>query len=176
MAEFKRKVEPVWIAKRRAAIDVWLGFIATFLNVNEGSMFGTQMPATSGRLHITESIRKTQTEHDDKLHRLGTPSRYFEIANGPEEGNIYVSPGRHYYDHYEENRKSFWRDLFGWSRSFYHLFSCSLKMGTWNKRALRISVIKTFFIRFTMSLNISNYTMPLSSSMMVVPQLRKSYT
>lgn len=49
IAEFETKSERVWIARSNAAMDVWFGHIATFLDVGKSPIFRTALTATSGR-------------------------------------------------------------------------------------------------------------------------------
>lgn len=83
-------------------MDVWLVKIAIFLKVDEDSTFVTEIPATGGRLFLIGSSRKAQTGHNDILYRADKSSGYFKITNGPEEGNMCVSPRSHYYVYCEE--------------------------------------------------------------------------
>lgn len=63
--ELERKKEYLWISKKRAAIDVWLGWIKTFLKVDDCFKFRAGIPATDGRFHLTGSRCKAQTAHSN---------------------------------------------------------------------------------------------------------------
>lgn len=83
--------------EKRAAVDVWLGWPATFLNVEDSLMFKSEILATGGCFLLIWSRCRSQTGYNDLQYRPGKSPRYIMIANRLEEGNIYVCPDSHYY-------------------------------------------------------------------------------
>lgn len=99
MEAFEKKEELTWIANDRAAVDVCLGFIVTFLNVDDGSMFRTGIPGKGGHFLFKWSGSKFQTSHNDVQYQPDKSSANFIIAYRPEEGKTYLCPGSYYNAH-----------------------------------------------------------------------------
>lgn len=71
-------------------MDVWLGWIATFLDVDEGSKVETEIPIAGGHFLLTGSSCKAETGDNDMQYRPSKSTGYIMIANGLEVGKIYV--------------------------------------------------------------------------------------
>lgn len=69
-------------------MDLWLGQIATFLNVEENSEFRTEIPTAGGRFLLTGIGCKARTGNNYTHFRLGKSPAYFMIANRSKEGKI----------------------------------------------------------------------------------------
>lgn len=83
MEEFEKKGEPARFARKRAEEDVWLGWIAIFLNIDDGPKFRTEMPVTGGHILHIGSASKSQIVHDEMKQWLGKFPGYFMIINRP---------------------------------------------------------------------------------------------
>lgn len=108
---FERSTDLVWVAKRRAVLDVWLCCIASLLNLYEGKNSKMRIPATGGRFLITGADCKAQLGHNDMIVRRGASPGYFFIANGPEEGKLYVCKGSHHFVFYPPTEKRKMADI-----------------------------------------------------------------
>lgn len=143
----------------------------TFLNTDECSKFRSEITATGVHFLFTGYVCKDQTEHNDVQYRPDNSPGYSMIANGPEEGKFMCAQVLITISTMKRKKKSFLRELFRWSRLFYHLFLCLLEIGKCNMRALSTLVTQTFVTTFKSSLKISSYPMPLHSAVAVAPQL-----
>lgn len=92
--------------KERAVMDGWLGWIETFLNVDEGSKFNTEIPAVGGHFLLTGYGCIDHTVYNDIQYRPGKSSGFFMIASGLQQWNIYVCPVSYLYIHCEEQKKT----------------------------------------------------------------------
>lgn len=90
MADFDKKEELVWIAKRIVAMDVLFGRIATYYKVGEGSKFVYDIPANSSYFHPEELGCQAQTGHNDIQYQPENDSAYFMIPNRLEKRKFNV--------------------------------------------------------------------------------------
>lgn len=78
----------------------WIGWIAAFFKVDDGSEFGTEIFATGGRFLLTGPCCKYQTWPNGTQYWPGKTSGCFRAANGLEKGKLHVCTGSNYRVHY----------------------------------------------------------------------------
>lgn len=100
IAKFEKKGRASVDCKIGAAMHVWPGWSANFLNVDKGSRFRSKIAATGGPLLLTASISEAQTRLNGIRSSLFKPS-------GLEEGNTDACPGsQNYFCYLEEKNLS----------------------------------------------------------------------
>lgn len=74
-------------------MDIRLGYIATFLTLDDESKFKTKIPATAGRFCLIGAARNDRTGRKDIEDQAKMFSGFSMISNEPEEVMIGWSPG-----------------------------------------------------------------------------------
>jgi len=109
--------EHVELAERRAHLDVWLGLLASQLNLDDNGACPSFFPRTGGRFLLSGKNCGIQVEHQDFLvdDSISSPG-YFIIVTGPEDGSLMVCPGSHKFVHYTEDEKLALGDVLKYER------------------------------------------------------------
>ena len=100
----ERRERNVKYSERRAAMDVWIGWVVALLNLDHDVYFKSWLPGTGGRLLLTGKDADDQCGHNDFVVRDGESPGYFVIANGPHTTSLLVAPSSHKYVKYEKSR------------------------------------------------------------------------
>lgn len=97
--------EKIWTARRRSALGVWVGLIATLLDLGLCESLKTSIPATGGKYLQTAVGCKLQVGHNDMPLDKAPSHDYFFIVNGS-EGKLYVCKRSHNFIFYPSDEKT----------------------------------------------------------------------
>lgn len=130
-----------WIARRREALDVWRGWIATSMDVDEGDRSKTSSPVTEGRYLLTGVDRKLQVLHSDVRVCKRDYVAYFAIVNEKEEEKPNECRGSHHFNFYLHLEKDgAWQIVLSYFPTSSHRSQFLMGTATWNMHARNILV------------------------------------
>lgn len=102
----------VLAARTRAALDIWPGWLAATLSLDDGGVSPCSLHRTGGRPLLTRRSAAAHAGHSDFAVRDKESSRPFCNATGKVSSHLYVTPGSHLYVHYSAGRKKLLREAF----------------------------------------------------------------
>ena len=102
---FESSEEEVWIARRRAALDVWLGWIATLLELDSGRQWPSSFPNSGGRFLLTSRDCPEQAGHNKFPVQAQDLPAFFLITTAEQETSLWKTPGSYLYVQYEEETR-----------------------------------------------------------------------
>lgn len=117
------------MARKQAALDIWIDWIATLVDLDEGDHFKTSSPAAGSRYLFTEADRKPQRGHFQVHARKLSLSGYFSIVNGKKKGKLFVCRDAHHYIFYPHSERRKMADIFKLNAIKLQLFSVSIGHG-----------------------------------------------
>lgn len=88
------------LAKHRALLDVWLGWLGALLNLDKNGTEPVTMPSTGGRFLRTGKGCPPQCGHNDFAVEKSGQHGYFMITTSSEPVPLLVCPASHSYVHY----------------------------------------------------------------------------
>lgn len=112
MDHLKSNGESLWAARTRAAMDVWLGWLAVVLNLDKKENFTCSFSITYGRLLLTRRWLQTQTEPKDLVAKSGESPGFFIIVTGDTGAHCYVTPWSYLCIHYHKSRNELFQQAF----------------------------------------------------------------
>lgn len=95
MEVLEQNFELVWAAKRRAVVNVRIGWVPMMLNLDCNDRFRTWIPASERRYLHTRDRRSAQTGRKDIKTRKNASPGYLFLINGDEKVKLYGCYGSH---------------------------------------------------------------------------------
>ena len=90
---FETSRDYVSIAERRAALDLWIGWVCSMLDVDNHCTWRTEIPNGGGRFLMTGKDCPPQHGHNDfDVKETGSPG-YFTIRTASEPISLWIAPG-----------------------------------------------------------------------------------
>lgn len=96
---------PLWVARTWGAVDTWLGWLAVILNLHSNGILPCTLFRTGGRLLLTRRGAAEKAGHNVFAVKFAMSPKYFSVAIGEVNAQLYATPGSHLYEHYIAARK-----------------------------------------------------------------------
>lgn len=106
MKYLESNVSQVWAAGTRAAMEVWLGWLAAVLNLDRNFVVPCSLPEIGGRLLLMLCGTEVQTAYDDFVFRIRESPGYFSTVIGERGAQPYVTLKLHVYVHHSGARET----------------------------------------------------------------------
>lgn len=90
-------------------MDVWLGWQAAALNLNDSAVSSCSLSRTGGRLLLKRRGKEAQTEHKDLVLREEKSVGNFFVVNGLVSAHLNVTLDSHLYVRHSGTRKKLLR-------------------------------------------------------------------
>ena len=102
---FETSRDYVSLAERRAALDLWIGWVCSMLDVDNHCTWRTEIPNGGGRFLMTGKDCPPQHGHNDfDVRETGSPG-YFTITTASEPISLWIAPGSQKYVHLSDIEK-----------------------------------------------------------------------
>ena len=102
----------MWAARRRAALDLWMGWLLSLLNLDNYAQWESFVPKSGGRFLMTGKECPAQVGHNDFAVVKGQSPGYFAMVTGTEQCSLWVCPASNNYVLYDDtDRRSLARVL-----------------------------------------------------------------
>lgn len=99
----------MWAARARAATDVWLGWPATALNLDENEISLCNLSKISGRRLLTGRRAEAQTGHNNFVVKNGQSPRCFVTVTNEASAHLCVTLSSYICVHFSDARKKLLR-------------------------------------------------------------------